>query len=42
MDLKPDIHPPYGPVAFRDRSTGTLFLTGSTVVSRRRYAVASR
>ena len=32
--MKPDVHPPYGPVAFRDRSTGRVFLTRSTLVSR--------
>lgn len=32
--MKPDIHPPYGPVAFRDRSTGQVTLTRSTLVSR--------
>jgi large subunit ribosomal protein L31 len=30
--MKPDIHPPYGPVAFRDRATGTITLTRSTLV----------
>ncbi|CAB4754003.1 unannotated protein [freshwater metagenome] len=33
--MKKDIHPEYGPVAFRDRSTGRLFLTRSTLASRR-------
>ncbi|MFT4008709.1 MAG: type B 50S ribosomal protein L31 [Nocardioidaceae bacterium] len=32
--MKQDIHPAYGPVAFRDRSAGTLLLTRSTIVSR--------
>jgi len=32
--MKPDIHPPYGPVVFRDRSTGALTLTRSTLVAR--------
>ena len=32
--MKQGIHPEYGPVAFRDRSTGTLFLTRSTLVGR--------
>ena len=33
--MKKDIHPEYGPVAFRDRSTGRLFLTRSTLAARR-------
>jgi large subunit ribosomal protein L31 len=28
--VKPDIHPRYEPVAFRDRSTGKIFITRST------------
>lgn len=32
--MKQDIHPPYGPVAFRDRSTGHLVVTRSTLVAR--------
>ncbi|MFT4287380.1 type B 50S ribosomal protein L31 [Nocardioides sp.] len=28
------IHPAYGPVVFRDRSAGALFLTRSTIVER--------
>lgn len=32
--MKQDTHPPYGPVAFRDRSTGHLVLTRSTLVGR--------
>ena len=32
--MKPEIHPPYGPVAFRDRSTGRVMLTRSTLVGR--------
>lgn len=32
--MQPDIHPAYGPVAFRDRSTGHLVVTRSTLVSR--------
>lgn len=32
--MKPGIHPAYGPVAFRDRSTGRVTLTRSTLVSR--------
>lgn len=32
--MKQGIHPPYGEVAFRDISTGRLFLTRSTLVSR--------
>jgi large subunit ribosomal protein L31 len=33
--LKQAIHPAYGPVAFRDRSTGRVVLTRSTLVSGR-------
>jgi large subunit ribosomal protein L31 len=29
--MKLDTHPIYGPIAFRDRSTGRLFLTRSTL-----------
>lgn len=32
--MKPDTHPTYGPVAFRDRSTGRITLTRSTLVDR--------
>lgn len=32
--MKPRIHPTYGPVAFRDRSTGRLILTRSTLADR--------
>lgn len=32
--MKPDAHPEYGPVAFRDRSTGRLFPTRSTLAGR--------
>jgi len=32
--VKAEIHPPYGPVAFRDRSTGRVMLTRSTLVGR--------
>lgn len=31
--MKLDIHPAYGPVAFRDRSTGRLFLARSTLAA---------
>lgn len=31
--MKRGIHPQYGPVVFRDRSTGTTFLTRSTATS---------
>ena len=31
--MKQGIHPAYGPVAFRDRSTGTLVVTRSTMTS---------
>lgn len=29
--MKPDIHPTYGPVVFRDQTTGETFLTRSTL-----------
>lgn len=29
--MKPDVHPAYGPVVFRDKSAGTSFLTRSTL-----------
>jgi large subunit ribosomal protein L31 len=32
--VKPGIHPAYGPVAFRDRSTGDVVLTRSTLAGR--------
>lgn len=32
--MKPGIHPEYGPVAFRDRATGDLVLTRSTLAAR--------
>ena len=32
--MKQGIHPAYGPVAFRDRSTGRVFVTRSTLVAR--------
>ena len=32
--MKQGIHPDYGDVAFRDRSSGSVFLTRSTLVSR--------
>jgi large subunit ribosomal protein L31 len=32
--MKPGIHPDYDDVAFRDRSSGSVFLTRSTLVSR--------
>lgn len=31
--MKRGIHPPYGPVVFRDRSAGSAFLTRSTMMS---------
>jgi large subunit ribosomal protein L31 len=34
--VKRGIHPPYGPVVFRDTSTGEAFLTRSTRTSDRR------
>ncbi|MCP9945185.1 type B 50S ribosomal protein L31 [Streptomyces somaliensis] len=33
--MKPGIHPPYGPVVFRDRAGGFAFLTRSTMTSDR-------
>ncbi|MBC2644350.1 MULTISPECIES: type B 50S ribosomal protein L31 [unclassified Rhodococcus (in: high G+C Gram-positive bacteria)] len=33
--MKPGIHPDYHPVVFQDASTGTAFLTRSTVTSDR-------
>lgn len=32
--MKPAIHPEYGPVAFRDRATGDIVLTRSTLSAR--------
>lgn len=32
--MKKGLHPDYGPVAFRDRATGELIVTGSTLVNR--------
>ncbi|NHC23458.1 type B 50S ribosomal protein L31 [Nocardioides sp. IC4_145] len=32
--MRDGIHPPYGPVVFRDRSTGDLVLTRSTLVAK--------
>ena len=32
--MKKDIHPEYGPVVFRDQSTGQTILTRSTLVSK--------
>ena len=32
--MKKEIHPEYGPVAFRDYSTGDIFLTKSTLVNK--------
>jgi len=31
--VKKDLHPPYGPVVFRDRSGGVSFLTRSTMTA---------
>lgn len=31
--MRKDIHPPYGPVVFRDKSVGFAFLTRSTATS---------
>lgn len=33
--MRKDIHPPYGPVVFRDKSAGFAFLTRSTATSER-------
>lgn len=33
--VKPAIHPEYGPVAFRDRATGDVVLTRSTLSARK-------
>lgn len=33
--MKPGIHPAYGPVVFKDTSTGDAFLTRSTATSER-------
>lgn len=33
--MKPGIHPDYHPVVFQDASTGTAFLTRSTITSTR-------
>lgn len=33
--MKPDIHPDYHPVVFKDAITGAAFLTSSTVTSAR-------
>lgn len=37
--MKKDIHPIYGRVAFRDRSTGSLFVTRSTLVAGNRRSI---
>lgn len=37
--MKQGAHPAYGPVAFRDRATGRVMLTRSTLVSRGRDKV---
>jgi large subunit ribosomal protein L31 len=36
--MKPEIHPDYHPVVFQDATTGTAFLTRSTVTSTRTIA----
>ncbi len=33
--MKPDIHPDYHPVVFKDATTGDAFLTRSTIASER-------
>ena len=32
--MGPGTHPPYGPVAYRDRTTGEMFLTRSTLAGK--------
>lgn len=32
--MKSELHPTYGPVAFRDVNTGQMFITRSTLVAR--------
>lgn len=34
--MKPEIHPPYAPVVFRDKAAGMAFLTRSTATSDKR------
>lgn len=36
--MKPDLHPVYRPVVFRDQSTGDAFLTRSTVTTQKTVA----
>lgn len=33
--MKPDVHPDYRPVVFKDAGTGRMFLTRSTITSSR-------
>ena len=33
--MKPNLHPTYGPVVFRDKTAGTAFLSKSTLATRR-------
>jgi ribosomal protein L31 len=40
--VKPDIHPDYQPVVFKDAITGAAFLTFSTVRSRLRAPSSGR
>lgn len=40
--VQPDIHPPYGLVAFRDRSTGRILQIPSTLTSERTIEVDGR
>lgn len=38
--MKPEIHPPYAPVVFRDKAAGMAFLTRSTATSDKRIVWA--
>lgn len=40
--MKQGIHPPYGPMVFRDRSTNRLFLTRSTLTSTETVEIEGR
>lgn len=40
--MKQGIHPTYGPVVFRDRSTNRLFLTRSTLTSTETVEIEGR
>lgn len=41
-DVKPGIHPRYEPVAYRDRSTGDVFVTRSTLIPEETIEVDGR